>query len=33
MDFVSASKNTLLLCVAVCEKVVPRLNKHDGVIE
>ena len=28
-DFVSAGKNTLLLYVTVCEKVVPRLNKHD----
>jgi len=26
-------KNTLLLSVTVCEKVVPRLNKHDDVIE
>jgi len=33
MDFVSASKNTLLLYVTVCEKVVSRLNKHDDVIE
>ena len=33
MDFVSANKNTLLLHVTVCEKVVPRLNKHDDVIE
>jgi len=34
MDFVSAGKNTLLLLyVTVCEKVVPRLNKHDDVIE
>ena len=33
MDFVSAGKNTLLLYVTVCEKVVPRLNKHDDVIE
>jgi len=32
MDFVSAGKNTLLLYVTVCEKVVPRLNKHDDVI-
>jgi len=32
MDFVSAGKNTLLY-VTVCEKVVPRLNKHDDVIE
>ena len=33
MDFVSAGKNTLLLLyVTVCEKVVPRLNKHNGVI-
>ena len=32
MDFVSAGKNTLLLLyVTVCEKVVPRLNKHDDV--
>jgi len=33
MDFVSAGKNTLLLYVIVCEKVVPRLNKHDDVME
>jgi len=33
MNFVSAGKNTLLLYVTVCEKVVPRLNKHDDVIE
>jgi len=33
MDFVSAGKNTLLLYVTVCEKIVPRLNKHDDVIE
>jgi len=33
MNFVSAGKNTLLLYVTVCEKVVPRLNKHDYVIE
>jgi len=34
MDFVSAGKNAIfLLYVTVCEKVVPRLNKHDGVIE
>ena len=33
MDFVSAGKNTLLLYVTVCEKAVPRLNKHDDVIE
>jgi len=33
MDFVSAGKNTLLLYVTICEKVVPRLNKHDDVIE
>jgi len=33
MDFVSAGKNTLLLYVTVCEKVVPRLNTHDDVIE
>jgi len=34
MDFVSAGKNALLLLyVTVCEKVVPRLNKHDDVIE
>jgi len=31
--FVSAGKNTLLLYVTVCEKVVQRLNKHDDVIE
>jgi len=33
MGFVSAGKNTLLLYVTVCKKVVPRLNKHDDVIE
>jgi len=33
VDFVSAGKNTLLLYVTVCEKVVPRLNKHDDVIK
>ena len=33
MDFVSVGKNSLLLYVTVCEKVVPRLNKHDDVIE
>jgi len=33
MDFVSAGKNTLLLYVTVCEKVVPQLNKHDDIIE
>jgi len=33
MDIVSADKNTLLLYVTVCEKVVPRLSKHDDVIE
>jgi len=33
MDFVSAGKNTLLLYVTVCEKVVRRLNKHDDIIE
>jgi len=36
MDFVSAGKNTLLLLllyVTACEKIVPRLNKHDDVIE
>jgi len=33
VDFVSASKNTLLLYVAVCEKIVARLNKRDDVIE
>ena len=33
MDSVSAGKNTLLLYVTACEKVVPRLNKHDDVIE
>jgi len=35
MDFVSGGKNTLLLLlyVTICEKVVPRLNKHDDVIE
>jgi len=32
MDFVSAGKNILLLCVTVWEKI-PRLNKHDNVIE
>jgi len=31
--FVSAGKTTLLLHVTVCEKVAPRLNKHDVVIE
>jgi len=33
MDFVSVDKNTLLLYVTVSEKIVPRLNKHDDVIE
>jgi len=33
MDFVSAGKNTLLLYVTVCGKVVARLNKDDDVIE
>jgi len=33
MDLVSAGKNTFLLYVTVCEKVVPILNKHDDVIE
>ena len=33
VDFVPASKNTLLLYVTVCEKIVPRLNKHDYVME
>jgi len=36
MDFVSAGKDTLLLLllyVTACEKIVPRLNKHDDVIE
>jgi len=33
MDIMVAGKNTLLLYVTVCEKVVPRLNKHDDVIE
>jgi len=34
MDFVPAAKNTLLLLyVTVCEKVVPRLNRQDDVIE
>ena len=33
MDFVSEDKTRLLLYVTVCEKVVPRLNKHDDVIE
>jgi len=33
MDFVSAGKNTLLLYVTVCEKVVPRLDKYDDVIK
>jgi len=33
MDFVPAGKNTLLLYVTVCEEVVPRLKKHDDVIE
>jgi len=26
-------QNTLILYVTVCEKVVPRLNKHDDVIK
>jgi len=33
MDVVSGGKNTLLLYVTVCEKVVQRLNRHDDVIE
>jgi len=33
VDFVSAGKKTLILYVTVCEKVVPRLNNHDDVIE
>jgi len=34
MDFVFAGKNTLLLLdVTVCEKLVPRLNNHDDVVE
>ena len=34
MDFVSAGKNTYYYYMwTVCEKVVPRLNKHDDVIE
>jgi len=33
MDFVSAGKDTLLLYVTVCVKVVPRLNKHDDITE
>jgi len=33
VDLVSASTNTLLLYVIVTEKVVPRLNQHDDVIE
>jgi len=33
MDFISVGKNILLLYVTVWEKVVPRLNKHDDVIE
>jgi len=33
MDFVSMGNNAVLLYVTVCEKVVPRLNKHDDVIE
>ena len=33
MDFVSTGNNAVLLYVTVCEKVVPRLNKHDDVIE
>ena len=33
MDFVSAGKNAILLYVTACEKVVPRLYKHDDVIE
>jgi len=32
MDFVSAGKNTLLLYLTVCERVVPRLDKYDNVI-
>jgi len=33
MDFVPAGKNALLLYVTVCEKVVPRLDKYDDVID
>jgi len=40
MDFVSAGiiiihikKYIIIIYVTVCEKVVPRLNKHDDVIE
>jgi len=33
MDFVSAVKNTLLLYVTVCKKVVPRMDKYDDAIE
>jgi len=33
MDFVFAGKDTLLLYMTVCEKIVPRLNEHDDVIE
>jgi len=32
MDFVSAGKDTILY-VTICEKVVPRLNKHEDVIK
>ena len=31
MDFMPAGKKTTLLHVTICEKVVPRLNKHDDV--
>jgi len=33
MEFVFAGKNTLLLYVTVGDKVVPRLNKYDDIIE
>jgi len=33
IDFVSTGKNALLLYVTVCEKVMPRLDKYDDVIE
>jgi len=33
MDFVSMGKNTLLVYMTVCEKIVPRLNNYDDIIE
>jgi len=33
MDFVASCQNTLLIYVTVCEKAVPRFNKHDDVIK